>query len=98
MADDIYEYYFKDMAFESHKEPHYVTQRYIKYLEGELELYRDALKKIDEAVVDKGSNPKYHDVVMKNHRLEWATLWIALDRARALLYREEERKKKKPHD
>lgn len=35
MGDDIWEYYAKDMMFESHKEPHYVTQQYIKFLEAE---------------------------------------------------------------
>lgn len=35
MGDDIWEYYAKDMMFESHKEPHYITQQYIKHLEKE---------------------------------------------------------------
>ena len=33
MGDDIYEYYFKEQSYEAHKEPHYITQQYIKHLE-----------------------------------------------------------------
>ena len=40
MGDDIWEYYAKDMMFESHKEPHYVTQQYIKHLEKERDKWR----------------------------------------------------------
>lgn len=40
MGDDIWEYYAKDMMFESHKEPHYVTQQYIKHLERERDKWR----------------------------------------------------------
>lgn len=40
MVDDIWEYYAKDMMFESHKEPHYVTQQYIKHLEKERDKWR----------------------------------------------------------
>jgi hypothetical protein len=40
MTDDIWEYYAKDMMFESHKEPHYITQQYIKHLEKERDKWR----------------------------------------------------------
>lgn len=40
MGDDIWEYYAKDMMFESHKEPHYITQQYIKHLERERDKWR----------------------------------------------------------
>lgn len=43
MADDIWEYYAKDMMFESHKEPHYITQQYITYLETQVAKLRKVI-------------------------------------------------------
>ena len=50
MGDDIWEYYAKDMMFESHKEPHYVTQQYIKHLEKERDRLRALVAELEQAV------------------------------------------------
>lgn len=46
MGDEIWEYYAKDMMFESRKEPHYVTQQYIKHLERERERLCDEITEL----------------------------------------------------
>lgn len=41
----------------------------------------DALAGIRTAITDEEKMPDYHKAVMKRHREEWGTLWIAIDRA-----------------
>jgi len=50
MGDEIWEYYAKDMMFESHKEPHYVTQQYIKHLEKERDRLQALVAELEQAV------------------------------------------------
>lgn len=52
MGDDIWEYYAKDMMFESHKEPHYITQQYIKHLERERDRLLALVAELEQAVRD----------------------------------------------
>lgn len=51
---------------------------------------RDALKKallgIDTAIVEESKMPDYHKTVMKRHRMEWGTLWNAIDKAMDALH------------
>ena len=46
---------------------------------------RDRLRKaillIENAIIEEGKMPDYHKAVMKRHRLEWGTLWNAIDKA-----------------
>ena len=44
--------------------------------EGEL---RRAVADVINAIIDKGSHPEYHDMIMERHRLEWPILWKRLD-------------------
>lgn len=57
MVDDIWEYYAKDMMFESHKEPHYVTQQYIKHLEKERDKWRKIADRLVEQLRQNGLGP-----------------------------------------
>ena len=38
-----------------------------------------AILRLKKAVSNKGSNPKFHDKLMKKHRCEWPELWVAID-------------------
>lgn len=41
----------------------------------------DAIAAIERAIFEEGRMPDYHKAVIRRHRQEWGTLWIAIDRA-----------------
>lgn len=47
---------------------------------------RKALKKIENAIIEEGKMPSYHNAVMKRHRMEWGTLHNAIDEALEALH------------
>lgn len=42
---------------------------------------RQAIKKIENAIVEEKKMPDYHKTVMVRHRMEWGTLHNAIDQA-----------------
>jgi len=58
----------------------------VEYLQEENERLRNALGKIEQAIVDEGKMPSYHRAVMKRHRQEWGTLHNAIDAALKVLH------------
>mgnify|MGYP000735842933 CR=1 FL=1 len=51
----------------------------------EIERLRNALGKIEQAIVEEGKMPSYHRAVMKRHRMEWGTLHNAIEEALKVL-------------
>jgi hypothetical protein len=64
MTDDIWEYYAKDMMFESHKEPHYVTQQYIKFLEAEKIRLETEIVRLNSLLSNKKGGPDEPTLIM----------------------------------
>ena len=42
---------------------------------------RKAIGKIENAIIEEGKMPSYHNKVMERHRMEWGTLHNAIDDA-----------------
>jgi hypothetical protein len=38
------------------------------------------IEEIRNAILNEGPRPDYHKVIMEKHRLQWPTLWNALDK------------------
>ena len=64
-ADPIWEHYARDGGvFQSHDEPNYITQQYIKHLEGEVQKWR----KIAERLAGWGSFTGEAEVALYEYR------------------------------
>lgn len=51
----------------------------IERLRAENARMKNAISKLNVAILDKGKKPKHHDRVMILHRREWPTLWKRID-------------------
>ena len=44
-----------------------------------IEVRNNDIRRLREAIHDKGPHPDYHDSILARHRAEWPTLWAVLD-------------------